>query len=261
MVIRVTSANRLAHLSSTMCEYSPSSCSTNTDAKPSYHDYTNIQRRQESVVPATEDLPTSASDHSTVLNKGPLFTIAIALFGQNSYLDSRGRNPRAYTFPDEDEDLLANPATNQRCVDQAMLPGLLRQKLGIGETPLGHCIQNSVTTTDDLQNELASFVKSLFYEPEFTPTIVKSAFEAAAFIANQNWLLNGNSSQTVGGNFRGGTQDVSRDLGADTEVLVLSKTGIIVVSALVFVYRSALFAMALDSMRRPEWAHKLDAVA
>lgn len=54
---------------------------------------------------------------------------------------------------------------------------------------------------------------------------------------------------------------VSADMGADTQLPVISHEGIIVISILLGIYLAGLLAMALYASHRPTWTSSLDAFA
>ena len=177
-----------------------------------------------------------------VVNKGPLLTIAIALFGEESFISSRVSRPEAYLHREGANDI--------KCIELAPCQGLLRDQDGNADTRnrISDCISNDAFNIDDLQYQLATFVISLYSNGER----IKNAFEAAAFLANEAWLLDNSISRSF---------SVHYDMGADSEVPVISIGGVIAVSILLVLYLSSLLAMAIYSARTPRWTKELDAFA
>lgn len=87
--------------------------------------------------------------------------------------------------------------------------------------------------------------------PEEYDERLKNAFEAAAFLANEQWL----TSTT------GGSLSVIYDAGLPTELPRISEVGIALISILLAIFLAGLLATALYSNRTPRWTNRLDSLA
>ena len=194
---------------------------------------------------ATDNISNSTLSLERVVNKGPLLTTSLALFGEESFIASRLAHPEAYIFPDGIGDV--------KCVDLTPVQGLLRSETGVAEAGnnIGDCLSNTAFSVEDLQSQLAAFVKSLYYDGE-GGKLIENAFEAAAFLANEAWLMNNDVAKTF---------TVNYDLGENSEVPVISDGGIVTVSVLLMLYLCSLLAMAVYSAWGPRWTKELDAFA
>lgn len=76
------------------------------------------------------------------------------------------------------------------------------------------------------------------------PDRLKNAFTAAAFLANQAWMLYSGKAHTL---------NVWYDMGADTVVPVISVAGIIIVSIVLSTYLFALLALSVYAYVFPRW--------
>ncbi|KAF9876950.1 hypothetical protein CkaCkLH20_05796 [Colletotrichum karsti] len=190
-----------------------------------------------------------------VINKGPLLTIALALFGRNSFLERRLSDPSAYT------DLGMNETANPYgCAYLSPLNLLfLNPAIGRGtssETSQRYCISNAQNGQDDenVYVQVANWATSLFGKYTNTERL-GTLFRVAAFLANQAWL----DHQT---NALRHNLHVYRDLGIDTLIPSISLAGIITISMLLMVYLVALAWLAAYAARRSSVVDtKLDAWA
>jgi hypothetical protein len=85
----------------------------------------------------------------------------------------------------------------------------------------------------------------------FSGEQITNAFSAAAFLANQAWLLSAPDGRLI----------VNHDLGMDMQVPVLSLTGIIVVSVVMGLFLLVLLGVAVYAWWTPTWTTTLDAFA
>ncbi|KAJ5356579.1 hypothetical protein N7517_011188 [Penicillium concentricum] len=154
-----------------------------------------------------------------VANKGPLLTIAMALFGDTSFIQSRQAYPQAYaSVINFNVPVEQVPAYAGSCVDLAPLAILLSGTSGEHDSTNGisYCISNTdggVNGTE-VNSEVAQWLSNFNYDQER----VKNAFEAAAFLATKAWMQNG-----VGPAQK--SLQVNFDLGADTQIPVISRGG------------------------------------
>ena len=178
----------------------------------------------------------------------------MALFGEGSFIANRIAWPQAYSGPNRS---LTNeggtlPTIARVCIDMAPLGFLLANE--IGQPVMGIGVDTCITNVEggvgsyDLQYALADWIGNFQYDTER----LSNAFTAAAFLANQAWMLNnfGQSQHSLW---------VSYDRGADTEVPVISETGIILISALLGLDLLALLCMAVYACLSPRWTNQLDA--
>jgi hypothetical protein len=174
-------------------------------------------------------------------NKGPLLTIAMALFGHESFLDVELRNPGGYGGNDY------STADALSCIDFFPMGGI------IGDLDTSYCITNEDARRNGFSaEELAARWLGEFFQGNQSLSI---AFTTAAFIANQNWLNNnlGSTGQRA--------LSISYDMGADTDIPVISRGGIIAVSTIMGLFFAILFAMVFYSLWMPRWTRRLDAFA
>lgn len=81
---------------------------------------------------------------------------------------------------------------------------------------------------------------------------IVNAFTAAAFLANEAWLMSNAIKRT---------RWVHYDNGASTVIPSISLSGVIVVSVLLFIFLNFLLATALHSALAYRWTDQLDAFA
>ncbi|KAJ5175369.1 uncharacterized protein N7482_001246 [Penicillium canariense] len=190
-----------------------------------------------------------------VANKGPLLTIAMALFGDTSFIQSRQAYPQAYaSVIDFNVPVEQVPAYAGSCVDLAPLAILLAGISGeyAGTNGIDYCISNTdggVNGTD-VNTEVAWWISNFNYEEER----VRNAFNAAAFLANRAWMQNSVTPAAK-------SLTVNFDLGADTQIPVISRGGMIFVSILLGLYTLMLIPLAIYATWTPRWTEQLDSFA
>ena len=191
-----------------------------------------------------------------MIDKGPLLTIAMALFGQDSYLGARTIHPEAYIIPITDEDA-SDKWKNWICVGLAPFLRLLGDAGTDGGNSQGiypdYCLKRHITNETDLQDEVAFFLQSLMPNQTSLERLT-NAYNAASFLANQAWLMHSNAALDP-------WLTVSFDMGADTEKPLISTAGIFVVSILLALYIIALLSIAVYSSWTPRWTQQLDSFA
>lgn len=181
-------------------------------------------------------------------NKGPLLTIALALFGEGSFIANRVQNPGTVISEGNNGTL-----PNGTCVDYAPLSFLLQTVYGYNDWRDGPgCIYNNATTDLSSLNGGISLWLRNFQTTD--PVVLSNTIDAAAFLATKAWLEN-----QVRPDQR--TLTVGYDMGADTQVPAISRAGIIVISMLLAIFLLSLYAMALYSTWTPRWTTQLDAFA
>lgn len=212
------------------------------------HNIPNKTRRQ-----VTLDDPESSLALENVFNKGPLLTTTMALFGEGSFLANHLKTPQAYYGVNVtmNSDGTYSPTNAGACMDLAPLGFLLADDLG--QTVVGnqvdYCIRNNAggRNGNDIQDEMISWITNFANGNER----LSNAFTAAAFLANQAWMLN---NQGTGHK----SLSISYDLGADSEVPVISRAGIILISVLLGLDLLALLVMAIYATIWPRWTNQLD---
>ncbi|KAF2721973.1 hypothetical protein K431DRAFT_62802 [Polychaeton citri CBS 116435] len=213
------------------------------------------------------DLGTAGISNSTLLlgsvvNKGPLLTIAMALFGERSFIASRYENPQAFvanfTTPQAKAEIDAGvnrDLFDELCVEQEPMMALLEtnrvaNRGTFADALYPGCIRGRSNQISNVHLEVEQWIMA--FANGFSQDQIVNAFEAAAFLANQAWLLQSSYNPSMW---------VSYDPGADTEIPVISKAGIVLISVLLFVYLTAMFSMAWYCSRTPTWTSDLDAFA
>ena len=204
----------------------------------------------------TAEDPVSPIALESVSNKGPLLTVAMALFGEGSFLANHVAWPQvynAYNGNSLSEDSSA-PNNSGACFDLAPMGSLLP---GSASTPTGGRSFNAMNciskTTSGLNNsnteiEMVGFVKMFQYGEE----LLSNAFTAAAFIANQAWMFNAVEPGSH-------TLSIKYDHGSDSQVPVISRAGLIIISTLLGLDLLSLLVMALYATFYPRWTNQLDA--
>jgi hypothetical protein len=146
------------------------------------------------------------------------------------------------------------PAYAGSCVDLAPLTNLLAGISGTYENTNGidYCIRNTnggVNGTE-VNMEIAKWISNFNYDQER----VRNAFNAAAFLATKAWMQNSVSPAVK-------SLSVNYDLGADTQIPVISRGGLIFVSILLGLYILILIPLATYASWTPRWTAQLDSFA
>ena len=206
-----------------------------------------MRRRQ---APDQDNASTTVTDAANTLegvkNKGPLLTIAMALFGAGSFVEDRLAHPKAYINKDV-VDLYV-------CTERAPFVGLLYSSDADGVGVMS-CVSSEDYNYPWMEHEILSYV-NMFIELsglEGYDERIQNAFQGAAFLANELWLTSAAEYSA--------TLTVSYDPGAGTQVPVISLPGIALISLLLGVYLTSLLSMAIYSKLDPKWTGQLDAFA
>ncbi|RMJ21131.1 hypothetical protein PHISP_07999, partial [Aspergillus sp. HF37] len=187
--------------------------------------------------------------------KGPLRSIALALFGPDSFFTTWPRKAANHT--------LLQPYYSDNA------PGLC-----IGLSPFGGLFMNpegSLTarnissprfssqinhpcgfSTMDTPNAAVQLFLNNFEQVSIER--LENAFSAASFLANQAWMRY--AAVPLYHNL-----DVRVNMGKDTQVPTISTAGIALVSIVLANYLAALFAVAIYATWAPRWTNQLDAFA
>ncbi|KUJ08929.1 uncharacterized protein LY89DRAFT_788365 [Mollisia scopiformis] len=214
---------------------------------------TGNTKRDSSTIYNTKESNSSASAEM-VVNKGPLLTTALALFGSGSFLADRIAHPEAYigiNYTRASDTGIYDPANVGACIDLFPM-GLLFAELDTSNGGASSCISNTdygSNGDDRLGTVMASWINNFLGDTGR----LSSIFTAAGFLANQAWMSsNGISS---------GSLIIHFDFGADTQVPTISHAGIIIISTLLALYLVSLFIIALYTSLSPRWTNQLDAFA
>ncbi|GAW22640.1 hypothetical protein ANO14919_121820 [Xylariales sp. No.14919] len=209
----------------------------------------NITRRANPNSSASTSAINITAEFQHNVNKGPLLVIALALFGVGSFLDKRP-GYEAYISTIEDVEL---PST---CLDLVPFIPLLRdvQNTPFAGDPLDPCLSydGSRFWYPDVQNAAYLWAFVWNFNDGYSGERIRNAFSTAAFLANEAWMMQDLPSSGF---------KVYYDLGADTQVPVISRAGIALISALLGLYLLGVLAMALYAARVPRWTETLDAFA
>ncbi|KAI4592006.1 hypothetical protein KJ359_011953 [Pestalotiopsis sp. 9143b] len=208
--------------------------------------------------------------------KGPLLTMAMALFGIGSFLDAVD-DLAAYREAHREVDLEAKG----ECI--ATVPFLQLTRTMENERTdlsgifpfLDPCLEFQATGTTgtidmtgvDATNLAAEYLWMFLYNDatgktqsnydpagDYNGTRIVNALEAAAFITNEVWMVDDPRIQTR-------QLRVSSDMGEDTLKPGISDVGVALVSILLLLDLFCLAALALYSARVPRWTEQLDSFA
>ncbi|KAJ7441120.1 hypothetical protein FB451DRAFT_1441581 [Mycena latifolia] len=190
------------------------------------------------------------------VNKGPLLQTALALFGLGSFIDARTRALQSNSFGMDNTTALQLYRSSQCTGGMVPFLPLLRDQLGqeqVGNPIDGCSRQLTSDPADSAHLEIMYYLSSFVYNTYdgFSGERITNAFSAAAFLANQAWMLSAFDGQLM----------VQYDLGVDMQVPVLSLTGIIVVSVVLGLFLLVLLGVALYAWWTPTWTTTLDAFA
>jgi hypothetical protein len=190
------------------------------------------------------------------VNKGPLLQTALALFGLGSFIDVRTRALQSNSFGMDNTTAFQLYRSGQCTGGMVPFLPLLRDEIGQGQVgnPIDGCSrQLTPEPADSAQLETMYYLSSFVFNTYdgFAGERITNAFSAAAFLANQAWMLSAFDGRLM----------VQYDLGADMQVPVLSLTGIIVVSVLLGLFLLVLLGVAVYAWRTPTWTTTLDAFA
>lgn len=196
---------------------------------------------------STHQIPpntTRMNDTSTIENRGPLLTIALALFGPGSFLNASDVQ-RQYD-PDGRE---------PQCGLRLPMAGLL-QSLDSGSSPLDKIDLCYKANDAALQTAQAQFVTALFPDPIDGHTAaqknIENAFNMAAFLANDVIMTYSPSASDWNLRF---------DYGIDVITPVMRQSYMVLMSVLLGFYLIYLVTMATYSARTRRWTQQMDAFA
>ncbi|KAJ7720621.1 hypothetical protein B0H16DRAFT_1335984 [Mycena metata] len=237
--------------------HAPGKC--DVDCEPQTY-LSNISRRAKPNTNSNEAVFNETYNLQTNPNKGPLLQNALALFGFGSFIDLRTREMQSNSFGIDNATALQAYRSYQ-CTG-GMVPFLPLLRSEFGEEQIGNPVDGCSRLLDpepansaqlEIMYYLSSFVSNT--DDAFPGERIANTFSAAAFLANQVWMLLGPLGVVEPG------LTVDYDLGADMQIPVISLTGIIVVSAVLGLFLLVLLSVALYAWRTPTWTTTLDAFA
>jgi hypothetical protein len=205
-------------------------------------------------------------DANYVRNKGPLKSIALALFGEGSFADVNRTVLAAYAhFNITYDPGYAPDDMYDGCIEVVpfiplLLDGLVSDPHHASSlTPclkayiFRHALNPDSHTKDIAMHKVVASYFWLFSGDPTGPSIARleNAFSVAAFLANDVMMTNGVS----------GSLSIKTAMGTDQEVPEISLAGIIFVSVLLVVDSLCLLALALYSASIPRWTGTLDSFA
>ncbi|KAK5699479.1 hypothetical protein LTR97_005607 [Elasticomyces elasticus] len=223
---------------------------------PLLSDDPNVHSRRDTVESnGTTDIPQAGYNVNSIQNKGPLLTTALALFGPGSFIADRVAHPENYINVEQ------KASHQDGCFDRVPFVSLLSTP-SFGYTTSDNffwCSASNLWNFGQLQSDLLSYVQLFIADPGMGSSnprgaryddILANAFEAAAFLANEQWLTSARVARF----------SVNYDAGVPSQALHISEAGIILISVLLSIYLAALFGVAMYSNRDPRWTNRLDSL-
>jgi len=187
--------------------------------------------------------------------------VAMAIFGESSYISTRSTNPTAYEMITEQEEMRSadnGQDSSNICYDLWPLASLGNSQSGFDTTDLGGCIR--LENPGDIPSQIARWLTIFLAGPADPDAgthpmqgsyLMQSTLTAALYLSNGIWLKQG-----VSGASR--TLNVNYDPGAPTTIPTISTVGIITVSILLGLFVLGLFAMAGYASHMPAWTSALN---
>ncbi|KAL4749465.1 hypothetical protein BDW72DRAFT_214052 [Aspergillus terricola var. indicus] len=217
-------------------KYSTGPCGSDCGNQGSIHPSNTYINNERSRREAT--ISTPSDRFSIIHDKGPLLTIALALFGEGSFITSRARYQSAYasTTPDS----FKSPSDSYiplACIDTLPLGPFIDYYSGRGS--INKCIANRDGGVQgwNVDEQVADWLSNFNYSNE----LMSMAFTAAAFLANKEWLR-----QRI--EYPGDrTLTISYDMGSDVKVPAISLAGVTLVSTLLGIQVLGLLALGIYS--------------
>jgi hypothetical protein len=201
-------------------------------------------------------------------NKPPLLSVAIALFGNESYVATHSQNPSVYepiydrsSNVKDDDDMRPGYGDNyyaSKCRELNPIAGLFDNQRLMDE---GGCITRS--GRNSVPYEIKSWLQHFWDgvgvhandDAPYAEERMHRGFNAAVFLANHVWLSKSKPKDGYG------TLTVNYDLGDDRMIPSISLAGKITISVLFGAFLIGLGVMAVYASRIPCWTPTLDAFA
>jgi hypothetical protein len=197
----------------------------------------------------------------TVSNEGPLLTVAMALFGHGSFIQTRLSNPEAYAGmlykTSSGVSALAGWA-EYACSVMLPMGSLVRdepmgsyESLNTYEDTCVRWSEGGGGNGTDVRNKVGRWL-SLFTTNTTSTWRLSKAFTTASFVAKQNWLMSEAQNHTL---------TIYRDTGSGVQAPVISTAGFVVISVLLVLFLLTLLALSVYAAWTPRWTQSLDAFA
>lgn len=195
----------------------------------------------------TDPTPNNApSSLSYSMNKGPLLSTALALFGAGSYLDIHHTVTETYQSDSKDE--------WGGCIDMVPFSALLQKDAS--DMPTGS-VTPCVSGYDSKVDQLGIVADYLWLFAAHTENFYPSAeriqeiFASSAFLAVDIWS----------GTTYDATATVLAEPGTDLQIPHISTAGINLISILLGIYLTCLLTLSLYTAYTPRWTNQLDSFA
>ncbi|RLL98917.1 hypothetical protein CFD26_106193 [Aspergillus turcosus] len=201
--------------------------------------YSNTNRIRRDNITTTDALHAAAWDPIRTVNKGPLLTTALALFGPGSFLDTFAAEHAALTASFN----TANFTGNICLAVPPLLNLILDDPYYVSQE---YCLESPVGLNyagDNADSLIQLWLGYLLNAEDQFPTI----FTAAAFLSNKRMLES----------FLG-QWSIYQDLGTEMTVPTISSAGIIVGSVLMALYIIPMIGLAFYAAYYPRWTDRLD---
>ncbi|KAI7196526.1 hypothetical protein KC343_g10373 [Hortaea werneckii] len=233
-------------------------CGIDCPSQGNFADEPDIINQNISSRRATQLVPNSTVELENLANKGPLLTVAIALFGKNSYIPTHLYGSAANSSHSDSSSLWW-----RTCVDRAPLMGLLQDMKGVrwgAVEPIDECITEDFASSYPVDFQIAAYVKAFLKNEGYDGLNdeldedgrITNALLSAAYLALEAWMDHPYS--------RSGSS-VTFDLGADIHIPVISKTGMVLISVLLGLDLACLLGLAIYSSLTRTWTDQFDAFA
>jgi hypothetical protein len=222
-----------------------------TDGHPAanYH-YFNYKRDLGNDSDTASNILKASNKVDNYSAKGPLLSIALALFGEGSFVDVEHTSMEAYAQ--------SNVSDYDGCIALIPFTPLLDVNDPNWSVPFNPCLKGDQIGGGMYSHDLYihSMVASFFYifsggSDAPSVTIMENAFAASAFLAN-DVMMSDTSSPAL---------DIWYHMGVDIQIPSISRAGIILVSILLALDLLCLLAMAIYSAWIPRWTTNLDSFA
>ncbi|KAK7188375.1 uncharacterized protein CC84DRAFT_1123629 [Paraphaeosphaeria sporulosa] len=211
-----------------------------SENRNAHYKETHLRRRRDNV---------TYSGNATMLmsgyNKGPLTSVAIALFGPNSFVETRMSNPSNFVIP-EDPDCGLRYCTTGRNLHSCIHNAPLYDFLGRSR----NCID--IYDSGSVNKVIGQVSTLLFYFTARQQSSILPALSHALYMANKLWL-----HQPIAGYNTQGQLRIYYDEGIPTTKPELSNTGIIVGSFFLGLHLLGLLLLALYVARMKPWSSKM----
>lgn len=188
----------------------------------------------------------------SVPNKGPLLTTALALFGEDSFIADRYYNWESYISARILPNVSQNPYHCQEVVPfSGLMATALAQEPDLMQNEVAQCADNKLFHQYDVYKQIFDYLQ--FFQAKSSD--LQGAFTAAAYLANEAWLLHPNGGSTEC------RMEITMDHGTESRKPHISPAGIITISVLLSVFLLSLLAIALYSYHSPRWTSQLNSFA